>query len=123
MTLRYLVPHMEPAFAMPAISPIRCVEDRTDKVTSCAVAFFSKTKNKRPELDLDVEAQAALDEARAMPQGPERAAAMQKTGIMRNAADSHGMVYAKVGETHENLVGVVDSVWSKEDDCRTLWYP
>ncbi len=69
------------------------------------------TKNKRPELDLDAEAQAALDEARAMPQGPERIAAMKKAGILRKAADSQ--------ETHENLA-VVDSVWSKGDGCRTL---
>jgi hypothetical protein len=52
--------------------------------------------NKRPELDLDAEAQAALDEARA-PQGPEQTAAMKKAGILRNAADSHGIVYAKRG--------------------------
>jgi len=80
-------------------------------------------KNKRPELDLDAEAQAALDEARTMPQGPERTAAMKKAGILRNAVDSHGLVYAKRGETHENLVAVVDSVWSRGDDCRTLWCP
>ena len=52
-------------------------------------------KNKRPELDLDAEAQAALDEARAMPQGPERTAALKKAG--RKAADSHGIIYAKRG--------------------------
>jgi hypothetical protein len=88
---------------MPVISRIRRVEDRTDKVMSSVVAF-TMTKSDRPELDLDAEAQAALDEARAMPQGPERIAAMKKAGIRRNAADSHGIVYAKRGETHENLV-------------------
>jgi len=55
------------------------------------------TKNKRSELDLDAEAQAALDDARAMPQGPERIAAMKKAGILRKAADSHGITYAKRG--------------------------
>jgi len=95
--MRYLVPHVERSnFAMPVISRIRRVEDRTDEVMSCAVAF-TMTKSKRPELDLDAEAQAALDEARAMPQGPERTAAMKKAGILRNAADSHGIVYAKRG--------------------------
>ena len=54
-------------------------------------------KNKRPELDLDAEAQVALDEARAMPQGPGRTAAMKKAGILRKAADSHGIIYAKRG--------------------------
>ena len=34
-------------------------------------------KNKRPELDLVTEAQAALVEARAMPQGPGRTAAVE----------------------------------------------
>jgi hypothetical protein len=55
------------------------------------------TKNKRPELNLDAEAQAALDEAREMPQGPERTAALKKTGMLRKAADSHGIIYAKRG--------------------------
>ena len=54
-------------------------------------------KNKRPELDLDAEAQAALDEARATPQGAERTAAMKKAGILRKAADSIGIIYAKRG--------------------------
>ncbi len=80
--MRYLVPHVERSnFAMPVISRIRRVKDRTDEVMSCAVAF-TMTKSKRPELDLDAEAQAALDEARAMPQGPERTAAMKKAGML-----------------------------------------
>jgi hypothetical protein len=59
-------------------------------------------KNKRPELDLITEAQAARVEARAMPQGPGRTAAIEllrckKTGILRDAADSHGIIYAKRG--------------------------
>jgi hypothetical protein len=75
-------------------------------------------KGKRPEPDLITEAQAARVEARAIPQGS-RTAAMRKTGI-RDAADSHGIIYAKRGDIHENLMGVVDSVWSKQHDCRTL---
>ena len=54
-------------------------------------------KEKTRALDLDAKAQAALDEARAMPQGPERTAAMKKAGILRKAADSHGIIYAKRG--------------------------
>jgi hypothetical protein len=54
-------------------------------------------KNVRPpNQDLDAEALAAL-EARAMPQGPERTKALKKAGILRNAADSHGLVFAKRG--------------------------
>jgi hypothetical protein len=76
--------------------PIRSVEDRTDNEIT-ATYFFTMAKNKRPELDLDAKAQAALDEARAMPQGPERTAALKKAGILRKAADSHGIIYAKRG--------------------------
>ena len=36
--------------------------------------------------DLEVQASAALDEARAMPHGPERTEAMKKAGTLRNAA-------------------------------------
>ena len=54
-------------------------------------------QRKRPELDLDAEALAALDEARAMLHGPERTAAMKKAGILRNAADLQGIVFAKRG--------------------------
>jgi len=60
------------------------------------------TKNKRPELDLDAEAQAALDEAREMPQGPARTAALKKAGILRKAADSHGIIYAKRGRPRKS---------------------
>jgi hypothetical protein len=78
------------------------VEDRTDKATSCAVAL-------------------ALD-------GPRDAA-----GSRANYRDEEGRAFFEMlptqtewfmlsgGETHENQVGVVDSVWSKEDDYRTLW--
>ena len=51
----------------------------------------------RPELDLDAEARAALEEARAMPHGPERAQAMRKAGNLRNAADLLGIVFGKRG--------------------------
>ena len=47
--------------------------------------------------DLEVQASAALDEARAMPHGPERTEAMKKAGILRKAADLPGIVFAKRG--------------------------
>ena len=53
-------------------------------------------KVRRTELDLDAEALAALEGARAMPHGPERIEAM-KAGILRNAANLHGIVFAKRG--------------------------
>jgi hypothetical protein len=54
-------------------------------------------KVRRRDLDLDAEALAALEEARAMQRGPERTAAIKKAGILRNAADLHGVVFARRG--------------------------
>ncbi len=54
-------------------------------------------KVRRPELDLDAEALAALEEARAMPRGPERTEAMKKAGFLRNAADLQGISFARRG--------------------------
>jgi hypothetical protein len=54
-------------------------------------------KIRRTELDLDAEAAVALEEARAIPHGPERTDAMKKAGILRNAADLRGIVFAKRG--------------------------
>ena len=56
-----------------------------------------KNKFRRREFDLDDEALAALEEARAMQHGPERTQALKRAGILRNAADSHGIVFAKRG--------------------------
>jgi hypothetical protein len=55
------------------------------------------TKDLRPQLDLDIEATAALEQARAMAPGPERTEAMKHAGILRNAADLRGMFVAKRG--------------------------
>jgi hypothetical protein len=54
-------------------------------------------KVQRPELDLDAEALVALEEARALPHGPERTEAMKKAGVLRNAADLQGISFAKRG--------------------------
>jgi len=54
-------------------------------------------KHPHHDLDLDAQAQIALSEARAMPPGPERTKALKKAGILRNAADKHGMAFAKLG--------------------------
>ena len=62
-----------------------------------------KKKDWRPELDLDAEALAALDEARALQHGPERTEAMKKAGMLRNAADLQRVLFAKRGETREKL--------------------
>jgi hypothetical protein len=54
-------------------------------------------KDPRPKLDLDAEAQIALDEARKLKPGPERTEAMKRAGILRNAADLRGLFVAKRG--------------------------
>jgi hypothetical protein len=54
-------------------------------------------RDPRPKLDLEVEAITALEEARAMPHGPERMEAMKRAGILRNAADLKDLLSAKGG--------------------------
>jgi hypothetical protein len=62
-----------------------------------SIPMDQKKKVRRRDLDLDAEALAALDEARAMPHGPDRTAAMKKAGVLRNAADLPGIVFARRG--------------------------
>jgi hypothetical protein len=52
-------------------------------------------RDPRPKLDLEVQAITALEQARAMPHGPERTEAMKRAGILRNAADLKGLLSAK----------------------------
>ena len=52
---------------------------------------------RRPDHDLEAEALAALEKARAMPHGLERTRALKKAGNLRNAADLLGIVFAKRG--------------------------
>jgi hypothetical protein len=52
---------------------------------------------RRFDHELEAEALAALEEARALPHGPERSRAMRKAGSLRNAADLLGVVFAKLG--------------------------
>ena len=59
--------------------------------------MVQEKKDRRPDLDLDAEALAALEEARAMPHGPDRTEAMKRAGILRNAADLQGIFFAKRG--------------------------
>ena len=51
----------------------------------------------RQNTELDAQAQIALDEARAMPPGPEKTEALRKAGLLRNAADINGPMFAKLG--------------------------
>jgi hypothetical protein len=60
-------------------------------------ALPEKKKVREPHHDLEAEALAALEKARAMPPGPERTSALKKAGNLRNAADSLGIVFSKRG--------------------------
>jgi len=51
----------------------------------------------RPQRDVHMEALAALEQARAMPHGPARSEALKRAGILQNAADMQGVVFAKRG--------------------------
>jgi hypothetical protein len=55
------------------------------------------TKDPHPELDLNEQAQIALEAARRLKPGPERTEAMKRAGILRNAADLQGLFFAKRG--------------------------
>jgi hypothetical protein len=47
--------------------------------------------------DLDTEADEALDKARSMRPGQEKNTALKKAGLLRKAADAHGISFAKRG--------------------------
>ena len=49
-------------------------------------------KNPQPKLDLETEALAALELARALAPGPERTEAMKRAGVLRNAVDMQGLL-------------------------------
>jgi hypothetical protein len=68
---------------------------------------MNKRKNlQRPDHDLEAEALAALEEARAMPHGPERALAMKKAGSLRTAA---GYRVCEARKAHEDVKRVPKS--------------
>jgi hypothetical protein len=56
----------------------------------------------RPQRDLHMEALVALEQARAMPHGPARSEALKRAGILQNAADMQGLLFAKRGRPPKN---------------------
>jgi hypothetical protein len=46
---------------------------------------------------LDFKADAALEAARQLPHGPERTQALKTAGMLRNAADQYGIIFAPKG--------------------------
>lgn len=51
----------------------------------------------RADHDLDADALVALDQARKLKPGPERAEAMKRAGILRDEADLRGLFFPKRG--------------------------
>jgi hypothetical protein len=56
-----------------------------------------KKTDVRSQPDLHIEALAALEQARAMPHGPARSEALKRAGLLQNAADMQGLLFAKRG--------------------------
>jgi hypothetical protein len=51
----------------------------------------------RQDRDIEAEADDALDAARSMPPGPGKTEALKKAGLLRRAADAHGVSFARRG--------------------------
>jgi hypothetical protein len=61
------------------------------------------TKGLPADDDLDAQAYEALEAARAMPCGSERAEALKRAGLLRKAADdARGVVVAKLGRPRKS---------------------
>jgi hypothetical protein len=56
-----------------------------------------KKAEAQPRQDLQIEALVALEQARAMPHGRARSEALKRAGILQNAADMQGLLFAKRG--------------------------
>jgi hypothetical protein len=69
-----------------------------DPSNSRSVATMPRPiKNARPKLDLETEAQSALEAAHSLAPGPERTEAMKRAGVLQNAADMQSLLFAKRG--------------------------
>jgi hypothetical protein len=63
---------------------------------------MSNTPQHDQESDPDTCAAEALENARAMPHGAARSEAMKKAGLLRNAADLRGLMFAKKGRPRKS---------------------
>jgi hypothetical protein len=58
---------------------------------------MEKKAGAQTKQDLQIEAMVALEQARALPHGPARSEALKRAGLLQNAADMHGLLFAKRG--------------------------
>jgi hypothetical protein len=56
-----------------------------------------KKDETKSQQDLQMEALAALEQARAMPHGPARSEALKRAGLLQMAVDTQGLLFAKRG--------------------------
>lgn len=73
---------------------------RTDNGRDAALKaclMRDQRKDFSSKIDLEIEASVALEEARAMPRGCERAQALKKAGTLQNAALSECISFSKRG--------------------------
>jgi hypothetical protein len=54
------------------------------------------------EGDLHSQADEALEAARALPNGPEKVAALKRAGLLRLEADKAGVTFAKIGRPRKD---------------------
>ena len=69
----------------------------TPSISRSVTSMPRPIQNPRPKIDLETEAMVALQEARAKAPGPERIEAMKRAGILQNAVDMQGLLFAKRG--------------------------
>lgn len=71
---------------------------RTEVATIGRAAILkAKHPAPTPDHDLIAKAEEALEAARSMPSGPEKAEALKKAGLLRVAAEAGGMMFLKRG--------------------------
>jgi hypothetical protein len=58
---------------------------------------MEKKAGAQTKQDLQIEAMVALEQARALPHGPARSEALKRAGLLQNAADMQGLLFAKRG--------------------------
>ena len=61
---------------------------------------------KKPQRSHDFNADAALQAARDMPPGPQRIEELKQAGVLRNAEDNYGLIFANAaGPRSDGLIG------------------
>jgi hypothetical protein len=63
---------------------------------------MTQGKKDQPRHELDADALMALEQARKLKPGPERAEAMKRAGSLRTAADSKGVFLPKRGRPRKS---------------------